>query len=68
MYSGDPGGTRTLDLRLRRPPLYPLSYRTLVRPTRLELVTYEVGTRCSIHLSYGRVVPGTGIEPVWSDL
>ena len=48
---GAPGRTRTSDLGLRKPALYPLSYESMVGPRGLEPRTIGLKVRSSNHLS-----------------
>ncbi len=73
--NGTPAATRTRDLWLRRPALYPPELRahrnlsemiaafSMVRPARFERATFGSGDRRSIQLSYGRaptkIIPKT---------
>ena len=60
-------GTRTRDGRNHNPGLYQLSYThhylfkchpKMARPAGLEPATPGLEGRCSIRLSYGRIIPG----------
>ena len=61
----EPGGIRTLDLRLRRPLLYPAELQTHKRVMGIE-PTYPAWKAGVLPLNYTRIIGVTGFEPATS--